>query len=78
MSRRQKLIDKMRNTPGKIRYTEVDALLLYEGFALVNSRGSHRTYRRTDGRSLTVVYPHGTRKTCDPDDIRKILEALGV
>jgi predicted RNA binding protein YcfA (HicA-like mRNA interferase family) len=76
MSRREKLREKMLATPGKIRFAEVDALLRYEGFVLFNSRGSHRTYHREDGRVLTVVKPHGKRRTCNPADIRRILEAL--
>ena len=66
----------MRRTPGNIRFSEVEALLRHEGFVLFNSRGSHRTYHRADGRLLTIVRPHGGWKTCHPADIRKILEAL--
>lgn len=77
MSRREKLLEKMRRTPGSSRFPEVEALVRHEGFVLFNSRGSHRTYHRADGRLLTVVRPHGGRKTCHPDDIRKLLEALG-
>ena len=77
MSRREKLRDKMRANPGSIRFGEVHALLQSEGFVLFNSRGSHRTYHRADGRLLTVVRPHGGRKTCHPADVRRILEALG-
>ncbi len=76
MSRRDKLLDKMRTTPDKIRITEVEALLRFEGFDLINRRGSHETYRRADGRVLVVVRPHGGRTTCHPRDIRRILEAL--
>ncbi|MGC8638411.1 MAG: type II toxin-antitoxin system HicA family toxin [Isosphaeraceae bacterium] len=76
MSRRDKLKARMLASPGKIRFAEVKALLLYEGFVLFNSRGSHRTFHRADGRVLTVVEPHGKRKTCHPDDVRRILEAL--
>jgi predicted RNA binding protein YcfA (HicA-like mRNA interferase family) len=43
---------------------------------LFNQRGSHCTYHRADGRLLTIVRPHGKRKTCHPEDVRKILEAL--
>ena len=32
MTRRDKLIDKMRSNPGSIRFQEVDSLLKYEGF----------------------------------------------
>jgi predicted RNA binding protein YcfA (HicA-like mRNA interferase family) len=76
MSRRDKLLDKMRNAPTNIRFSEVERLLRYEGFVLFNQRGSHCTYHRADGRLLTIVCPHGRRKTCHPDDIRKLLEVL--
>ena len=36
MSRREKPLDKMRNTPAVIRFSEVKALLRYEGFVLFN------------------------------------------
>jgi predicted RNA binding protein YcfA (HicA-like mRNA interferase family) len=75
--RREKLLEKIRNSPGKIRFDAVDALLRYEGFVLFNQRGSHYTYHRPDGRLLTIVKPHGRRKTCPPADIRKLLGALG-
>jgi len=61
MARREKLIEKMRNSLGNIRFAEVDALLRYEGFVLFNQRGSHCTYHRTDDRIVTIVKPHGGR-----------------
>jgi predicted RNA binding protein YcfA (HicA-like mRNA interferase family) len=76
MSRREKLVEKMRNSPHNIRFGEVEALLRCEGFVLFNKRGSHRTYHHADGRVITVVVPHGRRKTCSPSDVRKVLEAL--
>lgn len=78
MSRREKLIEKMRRTPRNIRFGEVDSLLRYEGFVLFNKRGSHRTYHHVDGRLLTIVVPHGRRKTCSPADIQKLFEVLGL
>ncbi|MCI0335077.1 MAG: type II toxin-antitoxin system HicA family toxin [Planctomycetes bacterium] len=77
MSRREKLREKMRSSPGNIRFSEVDALLRYEGFVVFNKRGSHRTYHHPDGRLITIVVPHGSRKTCNPADIRKVLQVLG-
>ena len=76
MGRREKLLDKMQRSPRNIRFREVQALLEHEGFVLFNQRGSHYTYHRADGRLLTIVRPHGKRKTCHPRDIRKLLEAL--
>jgi predicted RNA binding protein YcfA (HicA-like mRNA interferase family) len=78
VSRRDKLVDKMRGTPRSIRFGQVDALLRAEGFVLFNKRGSHRTYHHADGRLLTIVVPHGKRKTCHPADIRRLLEVLGL
>lgn len=78
MSRRDKLIAKMRSTPGKIGFAEVNALLRCEGFILFNKRGSHRTYHHADGRLITIVVPHGGRKTCHRDDIKKLIEVLNL
>ena len=77
MSRREKLIAKMRSSSSNIRFSEVDALLHHEGFVLFNQRGSHRTYHRADGRLLTIVVPHAGRNTCHPAAIRRLLEVLG-
>ena len=77
MTRREKLIEKMRRSPSNIRFGEIDALLHYDGFVLFNQRGSHCTYHRTDGLILTIVKPHGGRKTCHPSDVRRLLRALG-
>lgn len=76
MSRRAKLIDKLRNSPSVIRFGEVESLLRYEGFVLFNRRGSHCTFHHADGRLLTIVRPHGGRKTCHPADIHKLLRVL--
>ena len=78
MSRREKLIEKMRRTPGSIRFAEVEVLLRHQGFVLFNTRGSHRTDHDASGRALTIVRPHGGRKTCDLDDIKTLLEVLGL
>ena len=78
MGQRDKLLQKMRATPSKIRFTQAEALLRYEGFVLFKARGIHRTYYHEDGRALTLVRPHGRRKTCHPDDIRKLLRVLGL
>ncbi|MGO9463876.1 MAG: type II toxin-antitoxin system HicA family toxin [Isosphaeraceae bacterium] len=77
MSRRDKLLEFMRSMPGEVRFTQLRALLRYEGFEVVNIRGSHFTYQHDDGRLLVVVRPHGKHKTCHPRDVRKVLEALG-
>lgn len=76
MTKREKLRRRMWATPDQIRFTEVEALLRAEGFVLFNQRGSHQTWHRDGGPLLTIVKPHGGRKTCHPDDIRKLLRLL--
>ena len=76
MTRREKLLRKMREHPENVRFSEIEALLRYEGFVLFNRRGSHSTYHHQDNRVLTVVRPHGGRKTCHPADVRRVLEVL--
>lgn len=76
MGRREKLIETMRNSPRNIRFGEVNALLRYEGFVLINKRGSHRTYHHADDRLITIVVPHGGRKSCNPSDIKKLMTIL--
>ena len=76
MSRREKLLEKMRSRPGDVRFSEVDAFLTAHAFILFNQRGSHCSYHRADGRVLTIVKPHGGRKTCHPADIRHLLKVL--
>jgi predicted RNA binding protein YcfA (HicA-like mRNA interferase family) len=66
----------MREAPSSIRFEEVEALLRAEGFVLFNQRGSHQTWHRKDGRLLTILRPHGGRKTCHPADIRKLTRVL--
>ena len=74
--RREKLAMKMKTSPHNIRFGEVIGLLRHDGFILFNQRGSHCTFHRADGRVITIVRPHGGRKTCHPADIRKLLEVL--
>lgn len=76
MTRFDKLIQKMRETPHKIRFAEAESLLFREGFVRFNQRGSHITFRHGDGRLLTVVRPHGREAYMWPHTVLKILEAL--
>ena len=78
MSRRDKLLERMRSTPATTRFSQLQALLGYERFTVINTRGSHFTYQHSDGRLLVIVRPHGKRKTCHPRDVRKVLEVLGL
>ena len=77
MTRREKLIDRMRTSPGSIHFSQIDAFRKHDGFVLFNQRGSHCTYHCADGRVLTILKPHGGQKTCHPSDVRRLLKVLG-
>jgi predicted RNA binding protein YcfA (HicA-like mRNA interferase family) len=76
MSQRDKLIEKMQKSPGSVRFSEVEAILRHFGFIEFNAKGSHRSYHSPDGRLLTIVKPHGGRRTCHAKDIKRLLEFL--
>jgi predicted RNA binding protein YcfA (HicA-like mRNA interferase family) len=74
----ERLIRKMKQGPKNIRFEEVDGLLRRQGFEVGQPEGgsSHYTYRREDGINITVVKPHGNKKTVHPKAIRQILGLL--
>jgi predicted RNA binding protein YcfA (HicA-like mRNA interferase family) len=47
VSRREKLLAKIRNNPKSVRYDELAKVLEWHGFDLRRSKGSHRMYVRT-------------------------------
>lgn len=59
MSRREKLLEKVRNNPRAVTYEELARVLEWHGFQLRRSRGSHHLFKR-GRRQITVVYrrPH--------------------
>ncbi|MCY3017633.1 MAG: type II toxin-antitoxin system HicA family toxin [Planctomycetota bacterium] len=77
MSKRARLLFRMRAAPHDIRFRDIDTLLRQEGFVIFNQRGSHCTYHRADGIVITIVKPHGGRRTCHPCDVKRLLEVLG-
>jgi len=74
MARDDKILAKMRQSPRNVRFEELDGLLKRRGFE-ARQRGSHVVYKR-GGVRLTVVKPHGGRKTVDPAAIAEILEVI--
>jgi len=63
MSKREKLRRKLRNNPRDATMQEVETLLLRFGFSLESVRGSHHTYRFSDGQQVRkIVVPLHGRK----------------
>ena len=78
MTKRQKLIDKIKANPHKVRFAQLELLLFSDNFVRVSRRGSHIAYRHKDGRTVVMVRPHGQRKECCQSDVFKVIKVLGL
>lgn len=78
MSRDDKFIRKMKQSPKNIRFEELDGFLRRRGFEGTQRRSSHVQYRHEDGMRFSVVKPHGDDKTVNQNAIQDILERLGL
>lgn len=78
MSRKHKLIEKIKNSPQKIRFDEVDSLLVSIGFIRrqPNSGSSHFTYIL--GELITTIpYKRPYVKEKYIKDIIELIDKLG-
>ena len=75
MTKREKLLARIRNNPKNVRFDELEGLIVSHGFEKAGSRGSHNVYVR-DTIVITLVRPHGSKKFCHPLDVKDVLEAL--
>jgi predicted RNA binding protein YcfA (HicA-like mRNA interferase family) len=77
MSRDDKIIRKMKESPRNVRFEELDGFLKRQGFEVQpRKRGSHNTYRRTDGLKITVARPHGGKKTVNINTVQEVIDKL--
>ena len=78
MTKRQKLIDKIKANPHKVKFVQLELLLFAEDFVRVSRRGSHIAYRHRDRRTVVIVRPHGGRKECSRSDVIRVLKVVGL
>lgn len=64
----EKIIEKMKNQPRGIRYSDAAKVLNYFGYILVRKRGSHR-YFRNDAGDLVVIKEENPLKISYVEDI---------
>jgi hypothetical protein len=81
VSRDDKIIRKLRRSKRNISWSELDAFLGRRGFEVKQPRkgGSHYVYKRGEGDEkirLTIVKPHGGKKTVDPAAVEEVLDKL--
>lgn len=75
MSRKDKIIKKIRQNPSGIRFEEIESLLLGLGFRKRQSGSSHCVYRKED-KIIMIVKPHKGEKFTAVVDVKKVLEYL--
>lgn len=75
MSRDDKIIRKMKQSPRSIRFEELEAFLARRGFE-GTQRGSHVQFRREDGTRFSIVKPHGGKNTVNRNAIKDIVDRL--
>lgn len=68
-------LERLKRKPTGVRFSDLERIILRAGFTLDRVRGSHHVYVR-GGRVLTIVKPHGKRKTCHPRDVRDAIRFL--
>ena len=78
MSRDDKIIRKMKQSPRNVRFEEINGFLKRQGFEVTQPRkgSSHYTYRRADGLKITVARPHGGKKTVNINTVEQVIEIL--
>lgn len=80
MSKDDKTVRKMKQSPRNVRFSELDSFLKRQGFEVSQPRqgSSHYVYKRGEGEKirLTVVKPHGGKKTVDRAAVEEIVEKL--
>lgn len=83
MSGDEKIVQKMRRSKRNIKFSELDGILRRRGFEIKQPRkgSSHYTYKKGEGTEklrLTIVKPHGGKKTVHPAAVEEVLEKLGL
>lgn len=59
MAKRDKLVQKMLQTPTEMRFEEVERVLSSYGFFTTTKGTSHRVYKDGKGKRLTLAIKHG-------------------
>ncbi|MBA2714444.1 MAG: type II toxin-antitoxin system HicA family toxin [Rubrobacteraceae bacterium] len=75
MSKDDKILRKIRQSPRSIRFEELEVFLKRRGFE-GTQRGSHVQFRRKDGTRFSIVKPHGGRNTVNQNAIKDIIDRL--
>jgi predicted RNA binding protein YcfA (HicA-like mRNA interferase family) len=75
MSKKDKVIKKIKQNPSGVRFREIESLLLGLGFTKRQSGSSHCIYRKED-KIIMIVKPHKGEKFTALVDVKKVLKYL--
>jgi predicted RNA binding protein YcfA (HicA-like mRNA interferase family) len=79
MSRRKKLLQKLRQNPQTVSFEQLENMLSYFGFERVGGQGSHRVYEHLNsGRRLTIVYRRPHVKMVYVKALIQLIDELGL
>lgn len=74
MTKKEKLIEKLLQTPKGMRFDEIAQILENAGFKNVRSRGSHFVFKNSESGKRVVIPTHdNTVKKCYLEEIIRIL-----
>lgn len=79
MGTKEKLECQIRSLANDVSMNDLHRFLLSKGFVLRKQRGSHRIYQIEIGkqvRSMTVVCPHGNKKSVPEYQLKQVLALL--
>ena len=77
MTKREKLIERIRKRPPEADFSDVKALLEDFGWVLVRTRGSHNHFRKP-GETIIVTVPVIGGRKVDRTYLSKIVDLLGL
>lgn len=75
MTKRDKLVDRIRQRPPVADFDDVRAVLELHGWSFDRQRGSHASFTKDGEHSITVPIAHGKVKRVY---LTRICEALGL
>jgi len=71
----EKDLSRIKQNPKGVRFSELERVILQEGFKRVNDRGSHYVYKK-GSKILTVVKPHAGHKHCHWLDVKDVITII--
>jgi predicted RNA binding protein YcfA (HicA-like mRNA interferase family) len=74
MSKRQKLLERLRNNPRGVRFEDLTRALEQSGFVLMRTAGSHLIYREPGGRVCNIQ--RSSDGKAKPYQVDQVLEAI--